>query len=230
MTPADRVVSVRPGTGYKDIARLLTEHQISAMPVLGEADRVIGVVSEADLIAKESRAQPTALTPGEARARHKAQAAIGAELMTSPPVTITADADVSEAARTLERRGVKRLPVVDEQGRLAGIVSRRDILRIFLRGDEELREDVLDLLVGSFWISPEGWTVEVRDGVVRLAGQMESRSTARIAEQAVRRIDGVVAIDSELTYAVDDTKFTAAGDYPYGGVFSGRYRGHRRGN
>ena len=231
MTPVEKVVTVRPGTPYKEIARLLTGREISALPVLGEGDRVLGIVSEADLLPKESRSQQPApthppLTPSMARSRHKADAATALELMTTPVVTVTADEDVSEAARRMEVHRVKRLPVTGPDRRLVGIVSRRDILRVFLRTDQDLLEDVRTLLVDEFWIDPEGWDVEVTEGTVRLIGRMENRGTARIAESAVRRIDGVVAVENDLTYEFDDTKVKPDGDYPYHGVFSGRHRTH----
>ncbi len=229
MTPAEKVVAVRPGTLYKEIARILTEREISALPVLGEGGRVLGIVSEADLLAKESRSQLPApthppLTPAQARARHKAAAATALELMTTPVITITADEDVSEAARRMEEHRVKRLPVIGPDHRLVGIISRRDILRIFLRSDEDLVDDVRTLLVDEFWIAPEGWDVHVTNGTVRLAGRMKNRSTVRIAQNAARRVDGVVAVESELTYEFDDTAVKPDGGYPYHGVFSGRRR------
>lgn len=229
MTAAEKVVTVRPGTPYKVIARILTEREISALPVLGEGGCVLGIVSEADLLSKESRSQQPApthppLTPAQARARHKAEAATALELMTTPVVTITPDEDVSEAARRMEAHRVKRLPVLGADRSLVGIVSRRDILRIFLRTDEELLDDVHALLVDDFWIAPEGWDVQVTNGTVQLTGRMENRSTVRVAENAVRRIDGVVAVESDLTYEFDDTAAKPDGEYSYHGVFSGRRR------
>lgn len=231
MTPAEKVVTVRPGTPYKEIARLLTEHEVSALPVLGEGDQVLGIVSEADLLPKESRSQRPAptrppLTPSQARTRHKAVAATALELMTTPVVTIAADEDVSEAARQMEEHRIKRLPVIGPDRTLLGIVSRRDILRVFLRIDEDLLDDIRTLLVDEFWIDPQGWDIEVTEGTVRLTGRMENRSTTRIAKKAARRIDGVVAVESELTYAFDDTAVKPAGDYPYHGVFAGHHRAH----
>jgi CBS domain-containing protein len=229
MTPADRVVSIRPTTPYKDVVKLLTENQISALPVIGEAGSVVGIVSEADLLPKEARSRTApsgrpALTARESQSRHKARAALAVELMTAPVITIGPEEDVSEAARRLETHRIKRMPVVDATGRLAGIVSRRDILRVFLRSDEELTDEVRTLLVDSFWIDPKGWSVQVSDGRVLLTGQMDRRSTVRIAEHAVGRIDGVVAVESELTYEEDDTDLQPDEDSPYKGVFSNRRR------
>ena len=230
MTPVERVVTVRPGTPYKEIARLLTEHEISALPVVGEAQRVLGIVSEADLLPKESRSRLAApthppLTPAQARVRHKAEAATALELMTAPAITITPEDDVSEAARRLESNRIKRMPVVDSTGRLVGIVSRRDILRVFLRTDAELRDEVRTLLVDDLWIDPDGWIVEVEQGTVYLSGRMDRRSTVRIAETTARRIDGVVAVDNTLTYDEDDTALRPEAEPPFHGVFSGHRRG-----
>jgi CBS domain-containing protein len=228
MTPVEKVVSVHPGTRYKEIVRLLTEHQISALPVLGDSGRVLGVVSEADLLPKEIKAQRPpaprpAFTPKEAQLRHKAEADTALELMTAPAITITADEDVAEAARRLETHRIKRLPVIDGERRLVGIVSRRDILRIFLRTDEELLDEVNALLVDDFWILPEGWSARVENGTVHLTGRMDRRSTVRIAESAVRRVDGVVAVESDLTFAEDDSAGSPVRDYPYRGVFTGHH-------
>jgi CBS domain-containing protein len=231
MTPVERVVAVRPETSYKRIATLLAEHRVSALPVLDADGRVIGVVSEADLLTKESCSQDApssrpAVSLGEHHARLKARAAVAAELMSAPAITVAAGMSVAEGARRMERARVKRLPVVDAQGHLAGIVSRADILRIFLRPDAELREDVRELLVDQFWIEPTGWSVYVEDGVVRLAGRMETRSTVQIAANAVHRIDGVVSVENELTYVFDDTKLRPAPDAPYGSVFDPRHVQH----
>lgn len=224
MTPAERVVTVRPDTTYKRAAALLSEHRISALPVVGEDGTVIGVVSEADLLTKESHSQDApstrpAASLGEHHARQKARAATVAQLMTTPAVTVSAGTALSVAAQRLERSRVKRLPVVDADGRLTGIVSRADVLRVFLRTDEQLREDVRELLVDQFWLDPAGWSIAVADGVVRLSGVMESRSTVQISVNAVRRIEGVVAVVNELTYNVDDTKLRPTPDSPYGSVF-----------
>jgi CBS domain-containing protein len=232
MTPAAKVVSVRPGTPYKQIVRLLTQNAVSAVPVLGEAGHVLGVVSEADLLLKESRtgsaASRPALSAKQSLARHKAEGATAVELMTAPAVIVGPDEQIAAAARLLEEHRIKRLPVVDGEGRLVGIVSRRDLLRVFLRTDQELAEELRSLLVDSFWIDPRGWSVRVSEGRVLLSGRMDRRSTVRIAQSAAHRVDGVVAVDSELTYAEDDTNVRPVKDVPYKGVFSSwRHAGSR---
>jgi CBS domain-containing protein len=228
MTPVTHVITATTDTTYKQVATLLSQHHISALPVVDADGRVIGVVSEADLLPKESRSQdaPTnrpATSLTEHHARLKARAATAAELMTTPAVTVAAGTPISEAARRMEHTRVKRLPVVRADGRLAGLVSRADILRVFLRSDAQLAEDVHELLVEHFWIDPGGWSARVDDGVVRLSGQMQTRSLVQIATHAVGRIDGVVAVENDLTYALDDIKMRPAPDAPYGSVFETRH-------
>ena len=218
MTPGERVVTVRPGTPYQEVVRLLTEHGISAMPVVGDAERVLGIVAAADL-----PAQPPA-DPAQARGAHKAEAATAGELMTAPAITVTPEDDVSEAARLLGNHRIKRLPVVDSTGRLVGIVSRHDVLRLFLRSDRELQDEVRSLLVDELWIDPQGWNATVERGTVYLSGRMARRSAVRIAESTARRIDGVVAVENALTYDEDDSAPKPDGEPPVRGMLSGRRR------
>jgi CBS-domain-containing membrane protein len=217
MTPLDDVVCARPHTSYKEIVRLLTEHRVSALPVLGDAGRILGVVSEGDLLVKEGQSHQAPplrrpLTSGESAKRRKVAAQTAAELMTAPPITIQFDEHVAAAARRLEGHRIKRMPVLDAAGHLAGIVSGGDLLRVFLRSDVEILAEVNVLLVHDFWLSPEGWTATVDDGVVVLCGEMEARSSTRIAEAGIRRIDGVVSVTNALRYAVDDEAAIPARD------------------
>jgi len=229
MTPVERVVTVRPGTPYQEVARLLAEHAIGAVPVVGDAERVLGILSEADLPPRESgsRLAPPTLppvTPAPAHGRHKADAVTAGELMTAPAITVTPEDDVSEAARLLDNHRIKRMPVVDSTGRLVGIVSRHDVLRLFLRSDRELEDEVRSLLVDELWIDPAGWNAVVEQGTVYLSGRMRRRSTVRVAETSARRVDGVVAVENALTYDEDDSGLKPAGEPSVRGVFSG----HRR--
>lgn len=199
MTPAELVISVRPETLFKEIAGLLAQHRISAVPVLDDDLRVTGVVSEADLLARED-----ILEERQARAtREKAAADTAAELMTSPAVTIGPGEDIVQAARIMEVRKVKRLPVTDPQGRLVGVVSRRDLLRVFLRTDEDLHADVVRLLelVG---VTPGDLRIQVRAGVVHLSGELRYRRLSEVIATLTRQIDGVVDVVNRLTYGGDD--------------------------
>jgi len=227
MTPAEHVVVVHADTPFKEIARRLAERRISAAPVVDEQTRVVGVVSEADLLYKESRLEPhkTSVFGGrqETRARDKAEATVARDLMTSPAVTVGPGDDVVRAARLMEDRKVKRLPVVDEDGRLLGILSRHDLLGLFTRPDAEIRSEILeDVLLRTLWIDPREVDVSVTDGVVRLRGTVENRSVAEMVAKLVRRTDGVVQVVDEIGYARDDT-----GDKPPPSPLYGAFE-HRR--
>ena len=180
MTPADLVVSIRPDTPYKLIARLLAAYSISGIPVLGPTGRVIGMVTESDLPAKESRA--TGALPERTPAHRapnlepdKARALLAIDLMSTPAITAAPHELAATAAARMERHGIRRLPVVDEAGRLLGIVARRDLLRPYLRRDEEIRVEALALTADEFGYVPEGWSVRVEEGVVTLAGVLPGR-------------------------------------------------------
>lgn len=203
------VVAVTSGTGYKEIVERMRERGVSAVPVIDGERQVIGIVSEADLLLKEEQPAPrlgNALlhTKGDAT---KAEGRNAADLMTAPVVTVGPEATLAEAARLMHRRRVKRLPVVDEEGRLVGIVSRADLLQPFLRSDESIAEEVRTaVLLQTLVIDPEAVTVAVEDGVVRLEGELETRSLAAIAARLVKAVDGVVAVDNRLSWELDDTK------------------------
>ncbi|MBO1413149.1 CBS domain-containing protein [Streptomyces sp. FH025] len=204
------VVHVRPDTGFKEIARLLAEHDITSVPVLDRDDRPVGLVSEADLLPNEAAQEdPTGLLltpalPPRDHARSRATTAEG--LMTSPAVCARPEWTVVEAARLMRARGLKRLPVVDEAGRLIGIVSRSDLLRVFLRHDrairEEIRQDVLDRTLG---LDPDGVDVQVRDGRVTVTGTVERRALVTVVERLCRSVDGVVDVTCHLGHRTDDT-------------------------
>src|SRR5512133_3720824 len=152
-------------TPYKELVRLLTSRRVSAVPVVDNRGRVLGVVSEADLLRKQEQpARPFARLPSARRRRReraKAEATVAAELMTRPAVTVDPLATVTEAARRMHRAGVKRLPVVDVVGRLVGIVSRVDLLKGFLRPDEELRREIVeDVIFGDLVMAPNRFDVD----------------------------------------------------------------------
>ncbi|MBW8802665.1 MAG: CBS domain-containing protein [Catenulisporales bacterium] len=210
MTPAKDVVVVHAGTPFKEIARRLAERRISAVPVVDEQTRVVGVVSEADLLHKESRLEPQrpSVFAGRqgARAQEKGDAVTAEGLMTSPAVTVGPGDDVVRAARLMADHKVKRLPVVDKHGRLLGIVSRADLLGLFTRPDAEIRSEVLDgVLLRTLWIDPREMDVSVADGVVRLRGTVETRSVAELVGKMVRHTDGVVDVFNELAWVRDDS-------------------------
>ena len=206
------VVAVPGPTPFKELVRLLNEHRVTAVPVLDDTGRmVVGVVSESDLALKEVAPLREAHTPAFETIQHrgeraKAASLTAAELMTAPAVTVGPEELVATAARRMYDRRVKRLPVVDHSGALVGIVTRADLLKVFLRSDEELRFDVLDHVSGDLLRLPPGTVeVEVGDGVVRLTGRVPRRSQALAMEKLTGAVDGVVAVESALRWQAEDT-------------------------
>ncbi|MFJ6015884.1 CBS domain-containing protein [Streptomyces sp. NPDC092952] len=180
----DDVVSALPETSFREVAKLLAEHDVTGLPVMDEDDRVVGVVSESDLLSRR------ALTAGE--------------LMSAPAVTVHAEEPVADAARLMVRRGVERLPVVDEEERLVGIVTRRDLLRVFLRPDAEIRARVRDDVVGEVPDLPdEAVDVHVLDGVVTLVGQVRRPDQAVMLVRLTERVEGVVAVVDRMSAGTD---------------------------
>lgn len=196
-------VSVRVGTGYKQIARLLSEHRLSALPVLNPDGSVAGMVSEADLLRKQERHHARGGKSLSWRvhpaAAAKAEARTAATLMTAPAVTIGPGTSVGAAARLMNARHLRRLPVVDHAGKLVGIVSRRDLLGVFLRRDEEIAAEARAVLTDLLLADASAVTATPREGVVTLSGQLGSDDLINAAVRLVTAIDGVVAVNNELT-------------------------------
>lgn len=207
------VTTVGADTPYKAIVDLLGTRKISAVPVVDADRRVAGVVSEADLLAKvefEGAADPAPFFDRNRKARAKAGGTTAGDVMTSPAVTIAPDESVTAAARLMDRKRVKRLPVVDGDGRLVGIVSRRDVLRVFVQTDEAIRAEVVDdVLRRILWIEPPLVAVNVEDGIVTLTGELEQRSVVEIAVRLTTAVDGVVGVVNKLSYRVDDRRLEA---------------------
>ena len=201
------VIAVRRDASYKDMAAMLHEQRVSAFPVLDDDNKVIGVVSEADLLTKEAvnDSTPGALD-GILRRREyaRANALTAAELMTKPPVTIGPNAPVAQAARLMYSRRVKRLPVTDDDGTLIGIVSRADVLSVYNRPDADIQREITqDQILGTFLCDPGRFTVIVKDGIVTIAGTPESTVVGRDIIEAARHVEGVVAVRDRLSYLQD---------------------------
>ena len=199
-----------PLTPFKLLVRLIEENRISAVPIVDQQGFPVGVVSESDLLLKERR---SAIQSGGSplqswrrrQDRAKAEGVIAADLMTAPPITVGSGIAIPEAARLMQERNVKRLVVVDGNGRIAGIVSRSDLLQVFLRSDEELRADVVDGLVPA--ILPAGVEtveVDVRNNVITLSGEVDRHSDAEILARMTGELDGVVDVVNRLTFRWDD--------------------------
>ncbi|MEU9477539.1 CBS domain-containing protein [Streptomyces sp. NPDC048191] len=197
------VVALRGGAAFKDIVRVMREWHVSALPVLDDAGRVVGVVSEADLLPAREYGDAGIGRPGPARHPQEtgtADAATAAALMTAPAVTVAPDATLAQAARLMARSGVKRLPVVGRDGTLRGVVSRSDLLRVFLREDEDIAEEIRrEVVVRLFGTRTTTVRVEVRDGVVTLTGRVRETALIPLAARLARAVAGVVDVHCALS-------------------------------
>lgn len=204
-----RVVAVTPDTTFKELATTLTRERISAVPVVDDVGHPIGVVSEADVLAKQEFHGGTDEKPHAGRDRwFRAKAMTAAELMTTPVRAVRADEPMSAAARILAAAHVRRLFVTAPDGRLVGVVSRRDLLRIYDQPEDELREQVEDM-VEEVGVAPAAVDVQVADGVVTLDGLVERRSLVDVIVRLVGALPGVVGVRNNLRYGVDDVAVAA---------------------
>jgi CBS domain-containing protein len=198
------VIAVRQDASYKDMAAMLHEQRVSAFPVVDDDNKVIGVVSEADLLTKEAvNGTMPGMLQGMMRQREhaRASAVTAAELMTKPAVTIGPDAPVTQAARLMYARRVKRLPVTRDDGTLVGIVTRADVLSVYSRPDAEIRHEITqDLILSLFLCDPARFTVTVKDGIVTIEGIPETTLVGRDIIDAARHVEGVVAVRDRLRY------------------------------
>lgn len=205
----DRVVAAREGAGFKEIIQVMRGHRLSALPVVDAHNRVLGVVSEADLLIKEAllvkRAGPASRHASRfwlrAAVKRKAAAAVAQDLMTRPAMTIGPDATLAEAASRMCERRVKRLPVTDEAGRLIGIVSRIDVLSVFSRAEADIRDEIVsELILSKFSLDPEYFEVTVRSGIVTITGQADSREAAVQLLDAIQHVEAVVDVRDRISY------------------------------
>ena len=200
-----------PQTPFKLLVRVIEENRVSAIPIVDQHGVPIGVVSESDLLLKERRREldgaPDLFHARRRRElRAKADGLLASDLMTSPPITVPATISLAQAARLMQERNVRRLVVVDGRGKIAGIVSRSDLLQVFLRGDEELRQEVTDVLIPALMLqAPANLRVDVRWNVVTLTGALERKSDVEILARLAADIDGVVGVVDRLTYRWDDS-------------------------
>jgi len=217
MTP--EVVTVSPDTQLKDVARILIDAGVSGLPVVDERGAVLGVVSEADFLIKGQgplaiRHRRLARLLGESantqRQLNKLAARTAGEAMTSPAVTIEPTQPLRQAAALMTEARVNRLPVVDK-GWLVGIVTRADLVRAYLQSDEELARTIReDVLLRALWLDPAAFEVEVHRGEATVRGHVEGRSTARIVAETVAMIPGIVAVQTDIRWAVDDRELQPA--------------------
>jgi CBS-domain-containing membrane protein len=205
-----QVVTARPATPFHELVRLLEQCHISALPVVDDSGRLVGIVSEADLLIKEGYPHgATDATPIDAaRYRKRLDKAAGTradQVMAASVTSVPLGTLVADAVRLMLRLDVKRLPVVDARGGLAGIVARSDLLKVFLRPDPAVRWEVdHDIVRGELGIADGAVQVEVRDGVVGLRGQVERRGQVAALVRRVQAVDGVAQVDARLSWQIDD--------------------------
>jgi CBS-domain-containing membrane protein len=201
------VVAVRRDASFKEMAARLRQYRVSAFPVIDENRRVIGVVSEADLLAKEALAGDHAGIPAAVsgilhhKDYKKSEGLTAGDLMTHPAVTARPEDSIEHAARLMYTLQVKRLPVVDAGGYLVGIVSRADLLTVFDRTDEEIHAEIVnDVILREFLVDPAVFVVTVTDSVVTIQGNPETADLGHNLVTKIRHVQGVVAVDDKLAY------------------------------
>jgi CBS domain-containing protein len=198
-----RVIWVRKDATFREMAVALREYRVSAFPVVDDDRKVIGVVSEADMLNKEALIDEPGFVDGilHRRDQAKARGVTAGDLMTTAVVAVRPEDTVEHAAKLMYDRGVKRLPVTNENGHLVGILSRADVLSVFDRTDSAIaREITHDVILGEFLVDPSALQVTVVDGIVTLAGRPETNDTGHEIARRVRHVQGVVAVRDRLDY------------------------------
>ncbi len=201
------VLTVAPEDSLKAAARRMVEAGVSGLPVVDTNGKLVGIITEADFLEREADKTHRRLLDA---LMHKPDTVVEAdtvgEVMSTHPVVIYPEASVTEAARVMSHHHVKRLPVVNDEGVLQGIISRGDVVTVFTRPDDvvedEIREDIINRVL---LLDADSLDVDVSDGIVVLSGCLPTRTDKRLLEEMVRRIDGVVRMESAVTFEVDDT-------------------------
>ena len=201
------VVSVSSATSLRDVARMLADQDISGLPVVDDG-QLVGVVSEADILVKEMEHKERRggvigwiLEPDVGWKENKLEARTAGDAMSAPVITVRATDAVAKAATIMVENGINRLPVVDQDGALVGIVARADLVDAFTQTDAEIEREIReDVLQHQFWVSSESVDVVVEDGVVTLGGRIENEALAEVLPRVVARVPGVVEVTSLLTW------------------------------
>lgn len=213
------LVTATRDTSLKELARLMLANDISGVPIVGDDRRLVGIITEADILHYESlRAETDGFGLLPVLHGHVDSAATAGEVMSDHIVTTGPDVEHTIAARLMETRGVKRLPVVDVDGHLVGIISRSDIMASFARPDELIEDEIrIDIVERILWLEPGAIAVGVEEGRVTLSGSVPRKTDARILEELSRQLDGVVEVNiDQIRYEVDDTKFSEGKGTPVG--------------
>jgi len=202
------VVTVSTETPLKEVARTLSEREISGVPIVGGDGRVAGVLAESDIVRQEQGAgaerEPGLLARLVEGPPLRIEARTAGEAMNAPAVTIGPDDEVAEAARIMTDQGFNRLPVLDGGGTLVGIVTRADLVRAFTRSDEEIERELREeVLLRTLWIDPASVRIAVREGEVTLEGDVEQKADAELLQHFATRVPGVVSVRSDLTWTLE---------------------------
>jgi CBS domain-containing protein len=208
---SQEIVTITEDAVLKEAATVMVKSGVSGLPVVSDDRKVIGIITEADFVSAEAsrawgrqRRRLLANFLGDAKPPN---AKTVGDVMTSDPHTIDSGSTVTEAARMMTDLRVKRLPVVLPDNTLVGIISRADVMGVFARPDEELSDVIAnDVAVGVLGLSPGEVSVAVEDGVASMSGHVPYRSDARILEELATRVEGVVAVESSVTWTHDDSR------------------------
>lgn len=199
------VITISGDTPLKEAAVVMGRNRISGLPVM-DGDELVGIITESDFVSRLAEDGGGLLDALLGRKQTEMGGSV-AEAMTREPLTIGPDESVSAAARVMSEHRVKRLPVVDGAGRLVGLVSRADLMSVFARPDDRIESDILNEgVVGLIGADRDAVSIEVRDGVVRLAGTVGSVTEKRMLEEFARRVAGVVTVESQIQASIDDTR------------------------
>ncbi|QVQ50048.1 CBS domain-containing protein [Spiractinospora alimapuensis] len=212
------VATVTPDTAYKEVARTMVSRDVSALPVITDG-KIVGIITETDMLHKEEfkpqdygeeyasplRARLRRKLGTSGAIRRKANAEQADQLMSTRVVTVHPDDNAVTIARVMDRFDVKQVPVVDERNHLLGLVSRRDLLGVFVRADEDIKRDVERAIQNvPAWIEPADLSFTVREGIVRAEGRLHQHSNVPVVIQIIEGVDGVVAVDSHLAWQMED--------------------------
>ena len=208
------VATVSLDTPFKGLAAIMAEHGVNALPVLDAQGRIAGIVSQSDLIRKEEYQDDPAARPPRSHHHHAQAAGLAArDVMSSPAITIAPGASIVAAARAFDRGHVSHLMVTEADGTLAGIVTPRDLLKVYLRTDDDIRSEILGEVIGKYLgCDPDRAEVAVTDGIVTLRGEVERKSMVPLAARMTQSVDGVVNVVNMLAYAIDDSHLPTAAD------------------
>jgi CBS-domain-containing membrane protein len=198
------VVTVAPDSPLKQAARLMFRHRVSGLPVVDDTDRLVGMITEADFLRLQVEREISA-EHGFAGPHPITEAERVSEVMSKGVITVDPEMSLGEAARIMTVQEIKRLPVVDDEGKLLGIISRMDIVALYTRPDEVIEDEIReDLIRRVLFVDPDGVDVRVSQGVVTLIGEIGTRTEAALMAELTRRLDGVVRVENRLGWRVDD--------------------------